>query len=90
MKYGVYAIRDQLVGYMQPTIAVNDDVALRQFSVLINQDKSGTLLTATPQYFDLYKIGEYDDDDGSLKAVKPVQLVVTGISVKKGEPDGEV
>lgn len=87
MKKPMYAIRDQLVGFLTPSLAENDDAAIRQFSVLINQD-TGTLLASTPQYFDLYKIGEYDMDDGKLIPLKDKQLLVTGLSVVKGEKDG--
>ena len=86
MKYGMYAIRDQLVGYLSPSLAKNDDVAIRQFSMMINGDE-GTLLATSPQYFDLYKVGEFDEEKGELIPKKPIELVVTGLSIKKGDTD---
>ena len=87
MKYGVYSIRDQLVGYMNPTVAANDDAAIRYFTMLVN-DPSGTMVSSQPQYFDFYKIGEFDLEKGTLTPFKELELLVTGLSVKKGDYDG--
>lgn len=86
MIYGVYAIRDQLVGFGNPSIAVNDEVAERQFQIIVND--SNNSISVSPKYYDLYKIGEYDDETGALKPLDLPQMLLTGLSVKKGDKDG--
>ena len=83
MKYPVYTFRDQLVGYGSPFVQRNDDTAIRQFAMMIN-DPSGTTVSEYPQYYDLYRIGEFDDDTGLIVPLDAPELVVTGLSVKKG------
>lgn len=81
MIYGVYSIRDQLVGFGQPTIAVNDEVIQRQFKILVN-DPNNTISLA-PKYYDLYKIGTYDDETGKLEALKQPEMMLTATSCKE-------
>lgn len=76
----LYAIRDQLVGFKDPFVLVNDSVAQRAFATFVNDGKSD--LYENPKYYDLYFIGEFDDEKGVLKKAEPT-LICSALSVKK-------
>ncbi len=66
---GVYSIRDSKVGYLLPTADNNDSVAVRNFAAACKHPDS--LLQTNPQDFDLYCIGQFDDDSGELIPCTP-------------------
>lgn len=78
MKFPVYSIRDIHVGFMAPFVEANDYTARRAFAFEIN-NKSG-VMGFSPKDFDLYRIGEFCQDDGLMSAMTP-ELVVTGVNV---------
>lgn len=79
MKYPVYSIRDQKVGF-QPQLIVeqSDQSAIRGFSYAINGNEG--LMNYSPSDFDLFRVGEFDTETGEFVAVTPVN-VCSGISV---------
>lgn len=83
MIYPVYSIKDHKVGYMPPTVDQNDGSAIRNFSYAVN---SGGIMNYSPNDFDLFKIGDFDDEKGKMIGIVP-ELVVSGSSVF-GEKDG--
>lgn len=77
----IYAIRDLKANkFQQPWLAINDEVAIRQFKTLC-QDKS-TLFGNYPEDFDLMKLGQYHDDNGSIDS--DVSSLVNGSSLIGG------
>ena len=83
MKLNVYAMRDKLAGYLQPTFEQSDEIAVRNFSFAINN--KGTLLYAAAKHFDLYKLGTYDTDTGIIDKLDNPLLIIEGLSCKKEE-----
>lgn len=81
MKYGVYAIRDVYTGFLTPTIEINDLVALRNFEHACSHTES--LFYSHVRDYDLYRIGEYNTEDGALVPLVPVQLIANGASLKE-------
>lgn len=82
MIYAVYAIRDALTGFMQPTFELNDACAKRNFEVAVTcVSPPGHLLSARPADFTLYKIGQYDSDSGGLVPLSPPECICTGSSL---------
>lgn len=79
MKYPIYSIRDVKVGFGTPNIDQSDASAIRGFSYAINNREG--LMNYSPKDFDLYKIGEFDVDSGTIKAEKIPVLVVNGSDV---------
>lgn len=77
MVYNVYSMRDALTGFMTPTIAQSDAVAVRFFThaVVNSQD----ILSSHVQHFSLYRIGSFDTDKGTLNHIEP-ELVIDGPS----------
>lgn len=78
----LYAIRDQLSTFKAPFIMPNDAVAEREFKAIVNDQKSG--LYYAPEYYDLFYIGTFDDEKGTIKPEKN-ELICNGAAVKKGE-----
>lgn len=78
MKYPVYCIRDNKVGF-QPQLLVeqNDATAVRGFSYAINAEG---MMNYSPTDFELFKIGEFEVDTGKFDSIIPVN-VCSGVSV---------
>lgn len=64
MIYGIYSMRDKLDGYMGLKLEGNDNVAIRNFSILVNDPSLS--VSYNPDDFDLYKVGTFDSDSGEL------------------------
>lgn len=76
MIYGVYSIFDTKTGFMTPTIEVNDDSAIRNFShAVVNSDG---ILYSFSQDFQLYRIGDFNSDTAALGQCSPTKLLITG------------
>lgn len=78
MKYPVFSYRDLKVGFGMPVVDQNEAAAVRGFSYAIN-GRDG-IMGFSPSDFDLYKIGVFDTEKGTIEAVTP-ELVVSGASV---------
>lgn len=81
MKFGVYSIRDSKTGFMAPTVEVNDQVALRNFSHAIMQSES--ILFTHAGDFELFKVGEFDSDTGYVDAIVPIVHIAAGGAILK-------
>lgn len=78
MIYPIYCIRDNKVGFQPQLLLESSDVAAsRGFSYAINNEG---LMNYAPSDFDLYKVGEFDTEKGTITPVLP-SLVVSGSSV---------
>lgn len=76
----VYAMRDSMQGFLQPTFDLNDNLAKRNFTFALT--RKDTLLYARKQDFDLFKIGSYDSDTGLLTSITP-ECILQGASVNE-------
>lgn len=88
MKMGVYAMRDNLSGFMAPTVEVNDAVAMRNFEHAVLSGDS--LLSSHPEDYSLCCIGTYDTETGYLDALVPPTTVVSALQVKLRSMSKEV
>lgn len=90
MKYGLYAMRDQKAGFLQPTVELNDEIAIRNFKLAVTRSKDSLFFTE-PQDFSLYRIGSYETDTGVLSFSKTEPVVIalaTEFALK--DKDGEI
>lgn len=78
MKYPIYSYRDSKVGFMPPQCDQSDASAIRGFAYAINGNNG--MMNYAPKDFDLFKVGEFDTDTGSIIACVPVQIA-SGASV---------
>lgn len=63
----LYAIKDLKSNtYGRPSLEVNENVALRSCSTLVN-DSNPTLVNQFPNDFELYKVADYDEKTGAVK-----------------------
>lgn len=76
--YRVYSVRDCNVGFNQPFVDRNDDCAVRGFAYAVN---NSDLMGFRPNDFDLYQIGEFDEELGKLTALDLPILVIHGTEV---------
>ena len=80
MKFPLYAVRYSLIGFSMPVIRDNDAIACRAFEFDITRDDSP--YSNHPEHFQLFHIGEYDTDDGSIDPVAP-RMVCSAIDFVK-------
>lgn len=65
MKVGIYTVYDQVAGvYQHPFVMLNDDVATRVMRNSVNNPEHNFALN--PEDYTLYRIGWFDDEDGSI------------------------
>lgn len=79
MKLGVYSMKDNLSGFLQPTFESNDDVAKRNFAYAISH--KDTLLYAQKKDFDLYKVGYFETDTGHIEPLESIEMLMQGSAV---------
>lgn len=78
MKYGLYCIKDTLVGFMTPFIQPNDATAIREFSNIVNN--SNTSVSVNFANMELYRIGSFDSNNGDIES--KVEYLIKGADVK--------
>lgn len=78
MKYGLYSVRDQKVGFMPPLTDQSEQSAIRGFAFAINNPEN--IMNFSPKDFDLYRVGEFDADKGVLIPLDIPELVYSGTS----------
>jgi len=91
MKTVVCSIRDiKAETYAQPWFVVSEAVAVRSFTDLVNnQERGGTMFTH-PEDYQLFAIGEYNDNTGEIVAINPPKHLVSANSVKRETPNGSI
>jgi len=77
MKYKVFAIRDRAIdSYGQPFFAPSSGAAIRSFSDELNRPDERNALSKHPEDYDLFALGEFDDQTGEFDTTRPAQLAV--------------
>ena len=75
----VFAIRDVLNGYGAPMLDHSDATASRNFKYAISSNPS---IGFKPSDYELYCIGEYDSDTGSMIPLPSPILIMRGVKVE--------
>jgi len=79
MQLKIFSIRDQKSEvFNQPFLKKTHGEAERDFRSVVNDDKS--TINKYPEDFDLYYIGDYDDNSGKLMPLDTPQHVIKAIS----------
>lgn len=75
MMFNIYAIKDKKSTYSTDLLILSsDDLAKRYFGNMISflhASGDNHLILNYPDDFDLYRIGHYDADDGSITPCQP-------------------
>lgn len=79
MKFNVYCVRDELSGFMTPTLDQSDAIAVRNFSMACDSARRDSSLMAwKPSDYSLYRIAVFDSDSGAIIPVSPIERVCSG------------
>lgn len=87
MTYGVYAMRDTKTGFLSPTLEANDEAACRNFVHAVwNSDG---ILHSFCSDFDLFRLGQFDTDSGSITPNPvPVHVMAGSDALRAGAKGG--
>ncbi|AZL82880.1 nonstructural protein [Apis mellifera associated microvirus 26] len=78
----LFAIRDSKTEYFgSPFCKATHGEAERDFRTLVNDEK--TNLNQYPEDYDLYYLGEYDNNSGKFETLETPQHLMKAIQVKK-------
>ncbi|AXH76064.1 MAG: nonstructural protein [Microviridae sp.] len=77
MRYKMVVVRDRAADvYNQPAFVPSLGIAIRSFADEVNRVDVNNQLNKHPEDFDLFYLGEYDDNSGEFDAVRPQQIAV--------------
>lgn len=79
MKIGIYSIKDNVGGFLQPTYDLTEQSAYRNFSYAVNQPG---LMNFKPEDYSLWFVGVFDSDTGEVEKVVP-KLIIHATEVVK-------
>lgn len=81
MKLGIYVVKDRATDvFGQPMFLMASGQAVRSFTDEINRDAADNQLFRHPDDFDLYDLGEFDNESGEFDTFAP-RLVTRGKDV---------
>lgn len=77
MRYKVLTVRDRAIdAYGQPFFSTSVGGAVRSFADEINRAADGNQLHKHPEDYDLFLLGEFDDESGEFESHRPQQVAV--------------
>ncbi|QXP08593.1 MAG: nonstructural protein [Arizlama microvirus] len=80
MKYKIVSVRDRAADvFSVPNFVLNIGAAIRSFGDEIRKpgtDQVPNMFNKHPEDFDLYSLGEYDDETGEFSPTRPQQIAV--------------
>ncbi len=83
MKQVICTVKDRAAdAYGRPMFVPSAGVAIRSFSDEINRDNADNQLFNHPDDFDLYELGEFDDNTGLFALHEQPKLLSLGKQVK--------
>ena len=72
----MYAVQDIVAGrFFPPFTMENDQMAVRAFSQMVNDDSRQNQIAMTPGDFRLFKLGDFDPADGQIDAHAPMHII---------------
>lgn len=80
MIYGVYCVKDRLVGWLPPQLDQDDNTAVRNFAMAVKTADPKSLIGFKPKDFDLYKMGTFDSEKGVFDCGIPEFLIAGDIA----------
>lgn len=84
MKIELYCVKDIKLGkFAQPFSAPNKEIAKRMLMSTVNA--KGNQINEFPEDFQMFKLGEYDEDTGELTS--GVEFVINAIELKKEDKE---
>lgn len=74
----LYSLKDVKSGFMSIMLFKNDELAIRAYQNML-ADKQPNLVTMNPNDFELWCLGDYDQDCGAI--VSDVRFVASSTSI---------
>lgn len=81
MIYGIYSINDHKAGFIGLNLDQNDQTASRNFAHAVMQ--TGTLYNTHAEDYELFKIGTFDTETGTISVLPVKELIAEGYSFKE-------
>lgn len=81
MNYGLYAVLDHKTGFLPIQCDQNDQSAVRNFAHAIMT--TGTVLSTHAEDYELYRLGDYDTETGTIILLPVKELIAEGYSYKE-------
>lgn len=76
----IYAVRDRLIDYfLKPFIADSDKQVLASASEAINREDNRDPIAQTPSHFEIWRLGEIDENTGNVKATPELLADATSL-----------
>ncbi len=76
MRRSLYCVRDSAMAAVHaPFMAPSDGVAMRSFRDECTRKREGNMMAEHPEDFELYCVGEYEEDTGVLIPSEPRMLL---------------
>jgi hypothetical protein len=77
MKLKIFAVRDRAIdAFGTPFFMQANGQAIRSFNNEINKGEADNQISAHPEDFDLYSLGEFETDNGSWQTTQPRQIAI--------------
>lgn len=84
MKLKIVTLRDIKIGaYQQPVYVAAVGAAIRGFEDAINNKEKNTDISRHPADFELYLLGEFDDETGKFNLLDQPQFIMGGNNVQE-------
>lgn len=79
MTYGLYSIRDHYASFGAVFGHANQNTAKRYFARIVTN--SDTDAAFSPSDYDLYHVGDFDDQSGVVSVVEPIEFICNGLDM---------
>jgi len=82
----IVAMRDRAADvFAAPNFVASIGGAIRSFADEVNRKAEGNVLNAHPEDFDLFELGEYDDQSASFMLLDNPRQIAIGKDLKRAE-----
>lgn len=76
MKHAVFSVRDTCVGsFLLPMFFQNNAGAVRALGDAVNRPDKDNNFHQHPEHYQLYRVGDFDDESGSITPMVPEFIV---------------
>lgn len=74
--FRLYSVYDSKAdSFSQPMVRVNDNVAIRDFGIVVNDKRSENAISVHPEDYTLFCVGEWSSSEGKLSGISPMSVV---------------
>lgn len=79
MKLNIYSIKDKKGSYANPYVLNNDEQAIRDLKMAVNDERSG-MINKFSEDFELTKLGQFDTETGEITS--KVEMIINASQLK--------